>query len=120
MPLKEKLGLVEKIYVGVGRDRNRARPAPGTMLIELVDYHNHTLFMETVETSRPAPTGSWVPQAGNPSTFVRVGQTGWAHQAFQFQFDGDHPVKLPADLVAKAKKLGARRAYVWWSCEPKP
>jgi hypothetical protein len=116
MSLKEKLGLTENVYVGVGLDRRRVRPPPGTMIIEMVDRGGNTLMIDTVPTEKQAPRGPFH-VLGRPATYVQIGATGYAHQAFAFFVDEpEYPVEIPQHLLDKIE-LGAQKVRVWWSCE---
>ena len=115
--LKERLGFVETVYVGVGLDRTRMRPAPGTMIVELVDSGGNTLAVDMLAVDEPA-SPSPVRFNGKPATYVKVGKTGFRHQSFSYALDEPAPIDLPEHLKAKAQ-IGARRVNVWWSCETK-
>ena len=116
--LKERLGLIEKIHVGVGVDRRRMRPPPGCMIVEITDEAGNMLMLEVIEAEYPAPPGSWSPESG-PSTIVNVGETGFSHQAFSFELGGVKPEYMPdlPDRFMEKVNIGATRAYVFWSCE---
>jgi len=119
MGLKERLGLVEKVHVGVGLDRRRVHPAPGTAVVELLDTEGNTLMMDILRVDEPAPRGPLRLYDGSPATFVIVphGPVEYAHQSFSFALGKPpYPLDLPAHLLDKVK-LGATRARVWWSCE---
>jgi hypothetical protein len=119
MGLKERLGLVETVHVGVGLDRRRVHPAPGTAVVELIDAHGNTLMMDLIKTENAAPRGPLRLSNGDPATFVIVphGSVEYAHQAFSFDLTKlPYPLELPKHLLDKVQ-LGAERARVWWSCE---
>lgn len=110
----EKFNLTEKVFVTVGLDRKRMRPAPGTILVEVLGKNGETLTIDTFKAPKPAPRWSWH-VAGRPTTFVSVGQTGNAHQAFACGID-ECPFDLPEHIRSKIE-LGATSLNVWWSCE---
>ena len=117
--LKERLGLVETIHVGVGVDRRRMRPPPGCMIVEICDEAGNMLMLEVIPAEYPAPPGAgWSPESG-PATFVSVGETGFCHQAFSYELDGVKPEYMPAlpDRFMEKVNIGATRAYIYWSCE---
>ena len=118
MSLKERLGLVEQIHVGVGVDRRRMRPPPGCMIVEICDEAGNMLMLEIIPAEYPAPKGSWSPESG-PSTIVNVGDTGFSHQAFTFELNGVKPEYMPAlpERFLEKVSIGAKRAYIYWSCE---
>lgn len=119
MGYKERLGLVETVHVGVGLNRRRVRPAPGTAVVELLDEHGNTLIMDILSVADPAPTGPLRLEDGTPATYVRVphGPKFYAHQAFGFSLDQKpYPIELPQHLLDKIS-LGATNARIWWSCE---
>lgn len=110
----ENLNLTEQVYVTVGIDRKRVRPAPGTILVELRGNSGETLTIDTIKAPYPAPKGPWH-AAGQPCTFVSVGDTGHTHQAFSTTID-KVPFELPEHLRSKIE-LGASSVNIWWSCE---
>jgi hypothetical protein len=110
----ENLNLTERVFVSVGVDRKRMRPAPGTILVEVLGTRGETLTIDTFRAPSPAPKGPWHVN-NKPATFVAVGETGNAHQAFSCGID-EFPVELPAHIRDKID-LGATSLNVWWSCE---
>ena len=110
----EQLNLTEKVYVTVGIDRKRVRPAPGTILVEVLGGNGETLTIDTIATDTPALRGAWHVN-GKPCTYVQVGDTGHAHQAFRCSIE-DTPFELPEHIRSKTE-LGAKYLNVWWSCE---
>ena len=110
----ENLNLTEKVYVTVGIDRKRVRPAPGTVLVEILGNSGETLTIDTIKAPHVAPKGPWHVN-GKPCTYVCVGDTGHAHQAFHTLIT-DFPFDLPDHLRSKIE-LGASSLNVWWSCE---
>ena len=121
MGLKEKiaraatnLDLTEKVLVTTGVDRRRMRPAPGTILLEVVSRGGETLILDSIKSESPAPRGAFHMQ-GQPSTYISVGVTGHAHQAFRFDL-AYPPFPLPEHITEKAR-LGASHVNAWWSCE---
>lgn len=110
----EKFNLTEHVYVTVGIDRKRVRPAPGTILVELLGGSGETMAIDTIKAPHPAPRGPWH-ACGRPATFVSVGDTGFCHQAFSCTVD-EAPFTLPQHLKEKLD-LGAKGLNVWWSCE---
>jgi hypothetical protein len=111
---KERLDLKENVFVTVGVDRRRMRPAPGTILLEIMGHSGQTLAIDTIKADKRAPRGPWHVN-GHPACYVNVGETGYSHQAFSCAF-GALPFELPDYLKQKAA-LGASRVNVWWSCE---
>lgn len=119
MGVKERLGLVETVHVGVGLNRKRVRPSPGTAVVELLNATGDTLMMDILKVADPAPRGPMRLSNGSPSTFVIVphGPVEYAHQAFGFSLDEpEYPISLPQHLLDKIS-LGATNARIWWSCE---
>ena len=121
MSLKEKisraatnLDLTEKVMVTTGVDRKRMRPAPGTILLEVVSRSGATLILDSIEAESRAPRGPFHVQ-GQPATYVEVGATDHAHQAFRFDL-AHPPFPLPDYITAKAR-FGAAFVNCWWSCE---
>lgn len=110
----ENLNLTEKVFVTVGIDRKRVHPAPGTILVEVLGAQGQTLTIDTFKAPKPAPKGPWHVNE-KPATFVAVGETGNAHQAFNCSID-ECPVELPENIRSKIE-LGATSLNVWWSCE---
>jgi hypothetical protein len=111
---KERLDLTEQVFVTVGVDRKRMRPAPGTILVEILGNSGETLAIDTIKAAKPAPKGPWHVNE-LPTTYVSVGETGYGHQAFSCDFN-HAPFELPDYLKQKAS-IGASRINVWWSCE---
>ena len=72
---KERLDLTEQVFVTVGVDRKRMRPAPGTILVEILGNSGETLAIDTIKADKPAPHGPWHVNA-LPTTYVNVGDTG--------------------------------------------
>jgi len=121
MGFKERLGLVDTVHVGVGLNRSRVRPLPGTAVVELLDAHGDTLIMDILKVGDAAPRGPMHLPDGSPSTFVIVphGPVEYAHQAFAFNLnEPEFPIDLPQHLLDKIP-LGAISARIWWSCETK-
>ena len=121
MGLKERiakaatdLNLTEQVFVTVGVNRKRMRPAKGTILVEVLGSSGETLIIDTIKAHEPAPKGPWH-VSGKPTTYVCVGDTGHAHQTFSCTLD-EIPFKLPDHILAKAE-LGATVFNIWWSCE---
>lgn len=114
--LKERLGLVEKIYVGVGLDRKRMRPPPGMAIVEVVGRNQHTFVVDTIIVDSPAPKGPFRVN-GRPVTFVKDGPSGLSHQAFYLRFDEPDENNIVPDHLRAKIELGAIGANVWWSCE---
>jgi len=121
MGLKEKIAsaaetfnLTEKVFVSVNLDRRRMRPAPGTILVEVLGVNGETLILDTIKAPNAAPKGPWHVN-GDPATFVTVGATGHAHQAFSCVI-AKCPFNLPEHVHSKID-LGATHLNVWWSCE---
>ncbi len=99
--LKERLGLVEKVYVGVGLDRKNMRPPPGMAIIEVVGRNSITFTVDTVLADKPAPKGAFHINS-KPATFVKVGASGLCHQAFYLRFDEpDEHGLVPEHLRSK-------------------
>jgi hypothetical protein len=90
-------------------------PPAGTAVVEIMRADGTILAMDVFRASFPAPAGPWFPLPNLPATHVRPG-TGSAHQEFEFDMYGPHPIELPDHLAAKTN-IGATRARVWWSCE---
>lgn len=110
----ENLNLTETVFVTTGVDRKRMRPAPGTILLEVVGRGGETLILDSIVADKPAPRGPF--HIGDqPSTYVVVGATGNAHQTFRFML-AYPPFPLPEYITAKSK-LGAAYVNAWWSCE---
>jgi len=116
MSLKERLGLVETVYVGVGLDRKRMRPPPGTAIIEIVGRNAHTFVVDTVLIDQPAPKGAFHVNT-KPVTFVKDGPSGLCHQAFYLRFDEPDEHELIPQYLRDKVELGAIGARIWWSCE---
>jgi hypothetical protein len=119
MGYKERLGLIETVHVGVGLNRNRVRPTPGTAVVELLNEHGDTLIMDILQVADPAPQGPLHLVGSGPATFVRVphGPIFYAHQAFVIDLKNKpYPIELPEHLLDKIP-LGATNARIWWSCE---
>jgi hypothetical protein len=117
--IKERLGLVETVHVGVGLNRRRVRPTPGTAVVELLNANGDTLIMDILKVADPAPRGPLRIANEDPATFVRVplGPIFQSHQAFVINLDNTpYPIDLPQHLLDKIP-LGATRARIWWSCE---
>lgn len=121
MTLKEKiataatnLNLTEQVFVTTGVDRRRMRPAPGTILLEVVSRHGETLILDSIPADKPAPRGPFYIN-GKPTTYVSVGVTGRAHQSFRFDL-AYPPFPLPEHITEKAR-FGASHVNAWWSCE---
>lgn len=110
----ENLNLTEKVFVSVGVNRKRMRPAPGTILVEALGANGETLILDTIKAPNAAPKGPWHVN-GKPVTFVAVGDTGHAHQSFSCAID-ECPFKLPEHIHSKVD-LGATYINAWWSCE---
>ena len=110
----ERFNLTEQVFVTVGVDRKRMRPAPGTILVEVLGKSGETLTIDTFKAPEPAPRGPWHVN-DKPTTFVSVGETGHTHQAFACGID-ECPFDLPEHIRSKVE-LGAIALNVWWSCE---
>jgi hypothetical protein len=121
MGFKERLGLVETVHVGVGMNRKRVRPTPGTAVVELLNETGDTLIMDILLVDDAAPAGPLRLSNGGVATYVRVphGSLFYSHQAFDFELDElPYPIELPQHLLDKIS-LGATKARIWWSCETK-
>ena len=119
MGIKERLGLVETVHVGVGLNRKRVRPTPGTAVVELLNEHGDTLIMDILKVADAAPIGPLYIANEAPATFVKVphGPIFHSHQAFVINLDNTpYPIDLPQHLLDKIP-LGATKARIWWSCE---
>ncbi len=90
-------------------------PPTGTVVVEILRADGILMALDVFRASYPAPNGPFFPLPNLPATHVRPG-TGGAHQEFEFDLNGPHPIELPEHLVAKIN-IGATRARVWWSCE---
>jgi len=110
----ERLDLTEKVFVTTGVDRKRMRPAPGTILLEVVGRRGETLILDSIAADKPAPRGPYHVQ-GKPCTYVSVGETGYGHQSFSFDLSTP-PFPLP-DYILEKGKFGAAFVNAWWSCE---